>query len=330
VRWLGLSYSLPSGSSSSPRVAVWRRLRQLGAVSPTGSLYLLPESAEHREAFDWLIQEIKEAGGEALLLAIDQLDAEEQVKDLSRRARGEEYGKLAAEIEQVVRSGERAELRDQLEKLRRRLAEVARLDFFHAAEGAQARAALARLEATLSHADKPAPDVPRVELDRYRGRRWVTRPRPHVDRLASAWLIRRFIDPNAAIRYSETPKKGEVSFDMRDAAFGHRGTLCTFESLIASFGLEGDPALAALAGIVHAIDLADGTSARPEVPVVDSVLRAWAEAGWSDQELERHGVGLFEGLYRSLGQGAPEAAGGRKKARATKNSPLVRRGEDAK
>ena len=320
MRWLGLSYSLPSGSSSSPRVAVWRRLRQLGAVSPTGSLYLLPENAEHREAFDWLTQEIKEAGGEALILAIDQLDAEEHVMDLSRRARGEEYGKLAAEIEQVSRSLDRPELRDQLEKLRRRLAEIARIDFFRAAEGAEARAALARLEAGMSRSEKPGPAVPRIEIDRYRGRRWVTRPRPHVDRLASAWLIRRFIDPQAAIRYSETPKKGEVSFDMRDADFGHRGNLCTFENLVASCGLGGDSALATLAEIVHAIDLADGTSARPEIPVVDGVLRAWADAGWSDQELERHGVALFEGLYRSLSQGEAEAARGPKRSRKAKGT----------
>lgn len=308
MRWLGLSYSLPSGSSSSPRVAVWRRLRQLGSVSPTGSLYLLPESAEHREAFDWLAQEIKEAGGEALLLAIDQLDAEEQVKELSRRARGEEYGKLTDDVEQIARSGDRAALRDQLEKLRRRLAEIARLDFFQAAEGAEARAALARLEAVVSQTDKPAPSVPRVEIERYRGKRWVTRPRPHVDRLAAAWLIRRFVDPKAAIRYSDSPKKGEVSFDMRGADFGHRGNRCTFENLLASFGLEGDPALASLAEIVHAIDLADGTSARPEIPVVDGVLRAWAAAGWSDQELERHGIALFEGLYRSLAQATKTTA----------------------
>jgi hypothetical protein len=287
-------------------------------VSPTGSLYLLPESAEHREAFDWLAQEIKEAGGEALILAIDLLDAEEQIKDLSRRARGEEYGKLAAEIEQISRSGDRAALRDQLEKLRRRLAEIARLDFFQTAEGAGARAALARLEAAVSQTDKPAPAVPRVEIERYRGKRWVTRPRPHVDRLASAWLIRRFVDPKAAIRYSDAPKKGEVSFDLRGADFGHRGQLCTFETLIASFGLDGDPALASLAEIVHAIDLADGTSARPEIPIVDGVLRAWAAAGWSDQELERHGIALFEGLYRTLVHGPPGTVGSRKKTRATK------------
>ena len=315
MRWIGLTYSLPSGSSSSPRVAIWRRLRQLGAASPTGSLYLLPFNEESQEAFGWLAQEIEEAGGEALVLQVDRLDgeAEERLIESFRSARAEDYRKITAEAEEAVeqagRAGlgrdERTELRDRLEKLRRRFAEVARIDFFHAPEGTDAAAALARLEAGLGRGEGPAREVPPADLARYRGRRWVTRPRPHVDRLASAWLIRRFIDPAAEIRYGDTPEPDEVSFDMRDAEFGHRGNLCTFETLIASFGLGSDPALAPLAEIVHEIDLRDGLSARPEIPGIDSLLRGWVSAGWPDAELERHGVALFEGLYLGLRQGAP-------------------------
>lgn len=316
MRWIGLTYSLPSGSSSSPRVAVWRRLRQLGAVLPTGSLYLLPPGEESLEAFGWLAQEIREAGGEALVLHIDRLegDAEDRVIELFRSARAEEYRKIAADAneaaEQAGRSvgrEDRSQLRDRLEKLRRRFAEAARIDFFQAPEGVEAAAALARLEAGLGRGEGPAREVPPAELARYRGRRWVTRPRPHVDRLASAWLIRRFIDPQAEIRYGETPEEGEVSFDMRDAEFGHRGNLCTFETLIDSFGIGGDPALAALAEIVHEIDLRDGLSARPEIPGVDGLLRGWGTAGWPDAELERHGTALFEGLYLALRQTPPAA-----------------------
>jgi hypothetical protein len=317
VRWIGLTYSLPSGSSSSPRVAIWRRLRQLGAASPTGSLYLLPFSEESQEAFGWLAQEIEEAGGDALVLQIDRLEgeAEERLIASFRGARAEEYRKIAAEAdeaaEQAGRAGlgreERTDLRDRLEKLRRRFAEVARIDFFHAPEGTEAAAALARLEAGLGRGEGPAREVPPAELARYRGRRWVTRPRPHVDRLASAWLIRRFVDPTAEIRYGDTPEPDEVSFDMCDAEFGHRGALCTFETLIASFGLGGDPALAALAEIIHEIDLRDGLSARPEIPGIDGLLRGWASAGWSDAELERNGTALFEGLYLALRQAPPAA-----------------------
>ena len=298
--WLALTYSLPSAAASSRRVAVWRRLRALGAVSPTGSLYLLPESDENQEALDWLAQEIETGGGEALVLRIERFDgeAERRVIEMSRTARDEDYQKIAAEAEPAGKTG----LRERLERLRRRLAEVTRIDFFQAPGRTAAIGALSRLEAALGHGESAGREVPAADLERYRGRRWVTRPRPHVDRLACAWLIRRFVDPQAEIRYGESPEKGEVSFDMRNAELGHRGNRCTFETMLAAFGLEEDPALAALAEIVHEIDLRDGASARPEVPGVDAALRGWSAAGWPDAELERHGVALFEGLYLGLVQ----------------------------
>src|SRR5918992_625445 len=305
--WLALTYSLPSAAASSRRVAVWRRLRALGAVSPTGSLYLLPESEENREALDWLAQEIETGGGEALVVRIGGLEgeAERRVIELSRSARDEDYQKIAAEAEQGGKTG----LRERLERLRRRFAEVSRIDFFQAQGRTAAAAALARLEASLGGGETTRRDVPRADLERFKGRTWVTRPRPHVDRLACAGLIRRFVDPQAEIRYGESPKKDEISFDMRNAQFGHRGNRCTFETLIAAFGLEEDPALAALAEIVHEIDLRDGVSARLEIPGVDAALRGWSAAGWPDAELERHGIALFEGLYRGLQtgpQGGPQ------------------------
>lgn len=305
MHWIALSFTLPSGagSSSSKRVAVWRRLQKIGAVSPTGSLYLLPTGEESQEAFDWLAQEITEAGGQALVLPIDRLDGdtEGRLVEAFRAARDEDYRKIAAEAEEAGRSG-KAGLEDRLEKLRRRFAEITRIDFFQAPERAEADAALARIEALLGPPETAPSEVPSADLERYQGRRWVTRPHPHVDRLACAWLIRRFVDADAEIRYAETAGEGEVSFDMKGADFGHRGNRgnrCTFETMLAAFGLAGDPALAALAGIVHEIDLRD-TSTRPEAPGVDAILRGWATAGWTDGELERHGIALFEGLYRAL------------------------------
>ncbi len=322
MHWLGLSYTLPSASASSKRVAVWRRLRQLGAVSPTGSLYLLPVGDENAEAFDWLAQEIADGGGEALVLRVDRLEGEAEAKliELFRSSRDEEYRKIAAEAEEALEPAGQEGLKDRLEKLRRRFAETSRIDFFQAPEGPRAAAALGRIEAALGRGDGSSRDVPAAERDRYQGRRWVTRPHPHVDRLACAWLIRRFVDPKAEIRYAETPAEGEVSFDMRDAHFGHHGNLCTFETMLAAFALGNDPALAALAAIVHEIDLRDGTSARPEVPGVDAILRGWSAAGWPDAELERQGVALFEGLYGGLkqgqsGVGPPAAPAARRRGR---------------
>lgn len=289
MRWLALSYSL-SDPSSSRRVAVWRRLRQLGSVSPAGSLHLLPESGEAREAFAWLAQEIRDSGGQALVLEVDRLEESERTRVIEafRSARDEDYRKIIEEAERLSQMPDRA----KAEKLRRRFGEVSRLDWFAAPEGPRAAAALARLQ------EKPEPAVPTADLARYRGRTWVTRPRPHVDRLASAWLLRRFVDPAAAIRYGE-PREGEVTFDLPGADFGHSGNLCTFETMLAAFRLD-DPALRALAAIVHEIDLRDGLASPPEAAGIDGILRGWLAAGWPDEELERHGTALFEGLYQSL------------------------------
>ncbi len=312
MRWVGLAYSLPSPASSSKRVAVWRRLRQLGAVSPTGSLYLLPDGAESREAFDWLAQEIRDGGGEALVLHAERLEdkAEARVIELSRAARDEDYRKIAAEADEAAGSAraandDRAGFRDRLERLRRRQAEVARIDFFQAPEGTEAAAALNRLAEAIAGEEAAPREVPQADLARYRGRTWATRPRPHVDRLASIWLIRRFIDTEAVVRYADEPAAGEVSFDMREAEFGHSGNLCTFETLLAAFRLD-EPALRALAAVVHEIDLRDGP-ASPEAAGIDAVLRGWAAAGWPDAELERHGTALFEGLYQALRTTRPPA-----------------------
>jgi hypothetical protein len=284
MRWLALAYSL-SDPSSSRRVAIWRRLRQLGSVSPAGSLHLLPDGDEAREAFGWLAQEIRDGGGQALVLEIERLEENERARVIEafRSARDEDYRKIIEEAELHP---------DRVEKLRRRFDEVSRLDWFAAPEGPRAAAALARLE------EKPRRAVPSADLASYRDRTWVTRPRPHVDRLASAWLIRRFVDPEAVIRYGD-PREGEVSFDMPGAELGHTGNLCTFETMLATFRLD-DPALRALAAIVHEIDLRDGQSSPPEVAGIDGILRGWLASGWPDADLERHGIALFEGLYLSL------------------------------
>lgn len=289
MRWLALAYSL-SDPSSSRRVAVWRRLRQLGSVSPAGSIHLLPDGEEAREAFGWLAQEIRDGGGQALVMEVERLEESERARvvEAFRSARDEDYRKIAEEAEALAENPDRG----KLERLRRRFDEISRIDFFAAPEGPRAVAALARLE------EKSEPEVPGTDPAPYRGRTWVTRPRPHVDRLASAWLIRRFVDPEAAIRYGE-PREGEITFDMPAADFGHAGNHCTFETLLASFRLD-DPALRALAAIVHEIDLRDGLSSPPEAAGIDGVLRGWLAAGWSDEELERHGIALFEGLYQSF------------------------------
>ena len=139
-------------------------------------------------------------------------------------------------------------------------------------------------------------------IQAYRDRSWVTRTRPYVDRLAYIWLIRRFINPSAVIRCSNTPEAAEVAFDMREGTFSHQGNLCTFETMVAAFGIE-EPSLRLMGEIVHEIDLRDGRYVHPETAVIDAVLKGWLLMGFSDHELEAHGVALFEGLYAAFARG---------------------------
>ena len=129
--------------------------------------------------------------------------------------------------------------------------------------------------------------------------KWATRPHCHIDRAACAWLIRRFIDPEALIRYRDRAEDGEVSFDMPGARFGHVGDCCTFETMMQAFNLS-DPGLQAVAELVHELDLRDARYARPELVGLDAILEGWRRLEWTDQELEAHGVALFEGLYLHL------------------------------
>ncbi len=187
-----------------------------------------------------------------------------------------------------------------LGKLRNRFDEIAATDYFDSPAGTQVGARLDRIKELLApkeetrHAFEPA-------AEEYRGKRWVTRPRPDADRLACIWLIRRLIDPDAVIRYATEQSEGEIGFDMNDAQFGHQGELCSFEVMLKAFKLDDDPALKGMGEIVHEIDLRDGKYARAEAAGVDRVIDGWMRAGLADRELEGNGVALFEGLYQALG-----------------------------
>ena len=322
MAWIVFSYSLPSAARSSPRVAVWRRLRALGAVAPKGGVHVLPAREECVEAFQWLAQEVEQAKGEALLMRVERFEglSDARLVELFQAARKREYEALdarAAALEKSLGTGAGrtarldAKARDLLDRLRREHAEIARTDFFDSPAGIRVAGRLARIEQALAPGAPPETRVPPAAVAAYQDKRWVTRPRPHVDRLACAWLIRRFINARAQIRYSNAPEPGEVSFDLRGATFGHRGNLCTFETMVKAFGLD-DPGLRAIAEIVHEIDLREGRYARPEAPGVDAILKGWVT--FTDPEREAHGLALFDGLHAALSQGPRPTPG-------TKRSP---------
>lgn len=316
MEWIVFTYSFPSKLPSSPRVALWRRLGRLGAVSPTGGLYVLPARDECIEAFQWLAQEIRQAKGEAVVMRVGQFDgmSDEQLIALFIEARKKEYAKIDAEAAQLekrsvkVKAEDRAELQEALSRLRRQHGEIARVDYFAAPEAMQVASRLARIGELLSPRLAAETPVPPTEIASYRGKCWVTRPRPYVDRLSCIWLIRRYVDPNAGIRYSLHPEPEEIAFDMSDGEFGHQGNLCTFETMLRMFGLK-DPGLKAMAEIVHEIDLRDGKYTRPAVEGVDRILHGWLRANFSNEELEAHGVALFEGLYQALSEIAEHSSG---------------------
>jgi Chromate resistance exported protein len=239
MTWMVFSYSLPSKVQSSRRVALWRRLRRLGAISPTGGIHVLPARDECLEAFQWLAQEVQQAKGEALVMHVEQFEglADADLIERFRQARAEDYATLdaqAAALEELLGAQptpeERSRLRERLERLRRQQADIARIDFFDAPEGNLVASRLVRIAQAVAAGEASAASISPAAIEAYRDRRWVTRPRPHVDRLACIWLIRRFINPAAAIRYAQAPEADEVAFDMREGTFGHQGNLCTFEN----------------------------------------------------------------------------------------------------
>ncbi len=307
MEWVAFSYSLPSKEGSSPRVALWRRLRRLGALPIAGGTQILPARDECIEYFQWLAQEIRAANGEAAVMRVRELQGmtDQQLVALFCEARAEDYRHIESHVSELRQIAEESreidplQVREKLARLRHRLGEIARIDYFDCPEGKRVASSLDEIERALSPSPVVTDSVPHADAERFRDRRWVTRPHPYVDRLACIWFIRHFINPNARIRYSGQIAKDEVGFDMDAGTFGRHGNLCTFETMKAAFAVEG-PGLQSLAEIVHEIDLHDGRYARPEVAGVEMVLKGWSKAALSDAELEMRGISLFEGLFTSL------------------------------
>ena len=310
-RWLILVHQLPP-LPSNLRVRTWRRLQELGAIAVKQSVYVLPDSAESREDFEWLKVEIEGAGGEAIVYAAEHVDAaaETALIDHFRHLRQQAYAELAGELQRIQRTAAARQRsptrRRDLGRYRDRFAAIERVDFFGSAGRDRVATLLADLEATARSPAKgtgsPAASD-RSDLGHYDGRLWVTRPRPGVDRMSSAWLIRRFIDSNARFEFiTDVKAAGDaLPFDMFGAGFGHEGDRCTFETLITRFSIT-DPAVARIAEIVHDLDLKDGKFGAPEAATLGIAIDGLQLSTTDDSTLLEQGMTLFEALYRSFGR----------------------------
>lgn len=296
--WLLLAFTLPR-KGASMRVSVWRKLQRYGSLPLGNSGYLLPSSASSREKFEWLATTIRGSQGEASVLEVQSIDNYSTAKltKCFSEARTADYRELLADVRKI--SPKR--LPAQIPRFRQRFQEIVSIDFFGSPLREQAERTLASLQGPQKKASLP--DLTEVSRSGYRGRKWVTRPRPGVDRVMSAWLIRKFIDPKARFVFaSEGQKPSEaVSFDMYEGGFGHRGEDCTFETLTKAFRID-DKRVAIMAEIVHDADLFDDKFGRREGFGVDEVMKGWAQQNLSDSELLHRGMQLAEGIYRSLGK----------------------------
>lgn len=292
---------------SSLRVRVWRRLRSLGAVALKRSAYLLPDTPERYEDFQWLAQEIQREGGEATLIRVQQIEnvGRDDVLKMFHEPRDQEYRHLAGRYRKVLQSLERkstaqsTRVQEELVRLAKDHQRIRDIDFFDAPGGAEVR----RLEEAITMRTRRPESArrderPSLDLAKLRGRRWVTRPRPHIDRIASAWLIKRFIDPQAEFVFAppaEFPKDA-IPFDAPGVELSHQGEDCTFETLVKRARLR-DRRLVRLAEVVHEADLRDGKYPHEEARGIDVAVRALLAALPDDHQVLAQGMSLFEGLY---------------------------------
>lgn len=287
---------------------VWRQLQRLGALPLKGGAYVLPHTPQLREDFEWLRADILSLKGDASLFVADPADAKEgaHLAAQFRDARAADFAVLehdAVAESRRAKGRETSRGRRALRQLSERLQHLQSIDFF----GAGAKSAAADRIASLGRrTGGPMPatgtDKPALKPAAYRSRVWVTRPRPGIDRFASAWLIRRFIDPKARFVFAADAEAARrqhpraVPFDMYGVELGHQGTECTFETLARRFHIRA-PGLDALARLVHTVDLKDDRYAVPEAPAIQKIVDGLRRQHDDDDVLLERGIETIEALF---------------------------------
>lgn len=304
MKWLLLILSLPTDNTAA-RMRSWRGLKAMGAAVLRDGVYLMPSAPEHEAGLTAVAEDLRAHQGTAHLLPTEG-DVEAFAPMFGRDA---EFGAFMGDLNGLQsRLGDlpALESQKQVRKLRKAWEQLVGIDFFPGTAQRKAQLALEQLEAQIQRAISPGDPKPaqqaitRLSHADYQGRVWATRARPRVDRLASAWLIRRFIDPAARFVWLKSPAdcpKKALGFDYDGAHFSHVGHRITFETLLASFGLE-TPALTRLGRLVHALDV--GGALPPEAAGVECVLAGMREAISDDDQLLQISAGVFEGLLTAF------------------------------
>jgi len=301
VAWLLFTFTLPA-KRASQRVEVWRKLQRYGTVPLGNSGYLLPNNTVNEERFQWLATVIRKYKGDASIVHVQSIDNISTPQLIGRfaEARAREYQQLIRQLQELSSLSPQKRAAGRLSRLRSRFQEIVDVDFFDSPLQKRVGELLSRADA--ARVATRTPETPAIRPRDYKGRVWVTRPRPGVDRSASAWLIRRFIDAKARFAFApEDHVPGEaVPFDMfHERGFGHRGDDCTFETLQKQFRIR-DRRVRVISEIIHDADLADGKFGRKEGYGIDLALKGWARQGVPDQSLLDRGMQLMDGLYHSL------------------------------
>jgi hypothetical protein len=291
---------------ASQRVTVWRKLRRYGTLPWKKSAHILPYSHANLEKFQWLATEIRKYKGEASILKVARIEGttHKQIISMFYEARASDYELLIRDLRLALRgaaSRTKPQLRRIFARLNRRMSEIAAIDAFGCSRKRDAHSLLKELEVRL-RVGEPGSQGAMKKGRELEGQVWMTRPRPGVDRVSSAWLIRNFIDPEAKFIFASNPqaRDGAICFNIFEGAFTHVGDDCTFETLLKRFNLRNGQ-LRLIAQLVHDADFGDGKFGRTEGKAIDLILTGWGKSDWSDDEILKRGFDLFDALYLTVG-----------------------------
>jgi hypothetical protein len=308
-KWILFSYSVPA-TNPKARMRIWRRISASGAVQLKTGLQVLPNREDLLENITWLIGQVQSLGGEALAIQCARVEGmpDEQIEKLFQAQIDPEFAQIQAEARAVMEASGHEQNDDRgneyllaMRKLRKRYESLQSRDFFPSGASSKARAMLDAAEEKVRTINSRSTPVSSYDRTAYQGRIWVTRAHPYIDRLSSFWLIRRFVDANATIRFlqaGETPdlESGEVPFDMVGAEFSHQGELITFEVMARGFALFDGPVVK-IGHLVRFIDIQEGPTLPDDAGLLKTLIDGLVAITSDDHHLMEQALVLFDALH---------------------------------